>query len=274
MSLTIEPGEFITLLGPSGSGKTTTLNLIAGFRDAHARARSPSTTPTSATLPPHKRNLGMLFQNYALFPHMNGGAQHRLSAARARHGQGRDRRRVRDVLDLGQLRSATDAYPTQLSGGQQQRVALARAIVFEPRVLLCSTNRWQRSTAACAHAANRNPPPPSARLALPLCSSTHDQEEAMSAVGSHRAVQRRPHRADRFARDAAKRSRRCSPRACLGDSNVVRAQREARSAHSACRGKAEGCGRVEPATDLARAAVVRNGADGASRGDVAVRQPR
>jgi len=136
VSLDLPAGSFVTLLGPSGSGKTTTLNLIAGFLlpdegeifvDGQAVSRVPS----------HKRNIGMVFQNYALFPHMrvfeNVAFPLRMRTALA--GQAL-RARVEDTLDLVQLAGLGDRYPRQLSGGQQQRVAMARALVSDPRLLL------------------------------------------------------------------------------------------------------------------------------------------
>lgn len=135
ISLTIEPGEFMTLLGPSGSGKTTTLNLIAGFETLTNGTISFNGTNVGA-LPPHKRNLGMLFQNYALFPHMTV-AQNVAYPLRERKVPKQEiARRVAEVLSLVQLTGRDNNYPSQLSGGQQQRVALARAIVFNPNALL------------------------------------------------------------------------------------------------------------------------------------------
>jgi len=135
VSLTIEPGEFMTLLGPSGSGKTTTLNLIAGFETLTSGSISFNGDDVG-TLPPHKRNLGMLFQNYALFPHMTV-AQNIAYPLRERRMRNPDiDRKVAEVLELVQLQGRDTHYPNQLSGGQQQRVALARAIVFHPNALL------------------------------------------------------------------------------------------------------------------------------------------
>nr|WP_222110253.1 ABC transporter ATP-binding protein [Mesorhizobium amorphae] len=135
VSLDIAPGEFLTLLGPSGSGKTTLLNVLAGF----VRPDSGSITIDGAEfllLPPHKRNLGMVFQNYALFPHMsvrrNVGYPLRL---RGVSGVDLDRR-VEEALGLVQMAHLADRGVNALSGGQRQRVALARAIVFEPSILL------------------------------------------------------------------------------------------------------------------------------------------
>ena len=135
ISLTIEPGEFMTLLGPSGSGKTTTLNLIAGFETLTAGTIALNGSDVG-TLPPHKRNLGMLFQNYALFPHLTVAQNVAYPLRERKVGKAEIARRVAEVLDLVQLPGRDGNYPSQLSGGQQQRVALARAIVFNPAALL------------------------------------------------------------------------------------------------------------------------------------------
>jgi putative spermidine/putrescine transport system ATP-binding protein len=135
VSLTIEPGEFMTLLGPSGSGKTTTLNLIAGFETLTAGAITFNGADVSR-LPPHRRNLGMLFQNYALFPHMTVAQNVAYPLKERRLPKPEIARKVAEVLTLVQLTGRDDHYPAQLSGGQQQRVALARAIVFDPSALL------------------------------------------------------------------------------------------------------------------------------------------
>lgn len=135
ISLTIEPGEFMTLLGPSGSGKTTTLNLIAGFETLTAGTISLNGTDVG-NVPPHRRNLGMLFQNYALFPHMTVAQNVAYPLRERRIGKREIARKVAEVLELVQLTGRDDNHPAQLSGGQQQRVALARAIVFEPKALL------------------------------------------------------------------------------------------------------------------------------------------
>ncbi|VVD74401.1 Spermidine/putrescine import ATP-binding protein PotA [Pandoraea cepalis] len=135
LDLDIYQGEFLTLLGPSGSGKTTCLMMLAGFE-----------YPTGGeiwldgvllnTVPPHQRNIGMVFQNYALFPHLTV-AQNVEYPLKVRRVPGADRaRRVAAALDMVQMGSFGKRYPAQLSGGQQQRIALARALVFEPRLVL------------------------------------------------------------------------------------------------------------------------------------------
>jgi putative spermidine/putrescine transport system ATP-binding protein len=178
ISLTIEPGEFITLLGPSGSGKTTTLNLIAGF-EALTEGSILIDSQDVSRLPPHKRNLGMLFQNYALFPHMTVARNIAYPLHERRMPKDEIARRVHAVLELVQLRGRDDAYPTQLSGGQQQRVALARAIVFEPRALLLDEplsaldRRLRASLQVELRRIHRE-------VGATFIFVTHDQEEAMS----------------------------------------------------------------------------------------------
>ena len=135
VDLEVKSGEFITLLGPSGSGKTTLLMVLAGF------AR-----PTSGTVhiggeditrrPPHKRDFGMVFQSYALFPHMTVGANIAYPLKVRKVSPSEIEERVLAALDLVQLAHVANRMPDALSGGQRQRIALARAIVFEPRILL------------------------------------------------------------------------------------------------------------------------------------------
>ncbi|MEO4048836.1 ABC transporter ATP-binding protein [Pseudomonas sp. CAU 1711] len=135
LNLDIRKGEFLTLLGPSGSGKTTSLMMLAGFE-----------TPTAGEIllagrsinnvPPHKRDIGMVFQNYALFPHMT--VAENLAFPLSVRGMNKTdvTERVKRALSMVQLDSFRNRYPAQLSGGQQQRVALARALVFEPQLVL------------------------------------------------------------------------------------------------------------------------------------------
>lgn len=135
MSLEIPEGQFVTLLGPSGCGKTTTLRMIAGLLDPTAGEITIKGRRVN-DLPIHKRNLGIVFQNYALFPHKTI-ADNVGFGLRYRNVPKEDAaRRVREALDLVQLPNVADRYPSALSGGQQQRIALARAIVIEPDVLL------------------------------------------------------------------------------------------------------------------------------------------
>ncbi|AZO63168.1 MULTISPECIES: ABC transporter ATP-binding protein [unclassified Mesorhizobium] len=135
LSLDVAAGEFLTLLGPSGSGKTTLLMILAGF----VRANAGSITVGGEeiiTMPPHKRNIGMVFQNYALFPHMNVFHNIAFPLKQRRVSAAETAERVERALDLVQLKGLGERRVDQLSGGQRQRVALARAIVFEPRIVL------------------------------------------------------------------------------------------------------------------------------------------
>src|SRR5919197_6034910 len=135
IDLQIAPGEFVTFLGPSGSGKTTTLNMIAGFTDLDAGEILMDGRPIGR-LRPHKRDIGVVFQHYALFPHMTARGNVSFPLRQRRMARRDVARRATEALDLVGLGDYCDRYPRQLSGGQQQRVALARAIVFNPRVLL------------------------------------------------------------------------------------------------------------------------------------------
>lgn len=135
LNLDIRRGEFLTLLGPSGSGKTTTLMMLAGFE-----------TPTSGEIllggqvinrvPPHRRNIGMVFQNYALFPHMTVADNLRFPLRVRKLSVDEIEARVRRALAMIRLEEYAKRYPQQLSGGQQQRVAIARALAMRPKVML------------------------------------------------------------------------------------------------------------------------------------------
>jgi len=133
--LQLAKGEFLSLLGPSGSGKTTTLMMIAGLLQPIAGEILLEQRPITS-LPPYKRNIGVVFQNYALFPHMT--VARNIAFPLTMRGMRRDEvaTRVRRVLELVGLPGHGARYPRQLSGGQQQRVALARAMIFEPPILL------------------------------------------------------------------------------------------------------------------------------------------
>jgi spermidine/putrescine transport system ATP-binding protein len=135
VSLEIAPGEFFCLLGPSGCGKTTTLNLIGGFIPLTAGELRIAGRRVN-DLPPHKRNVNTVFQNYALFPHMTVGQNVAFGLRMERLATAEIERKVHDYLELVGLRGFVDRLPAQLSGGQQQRVALARALIKQPAVLL------------------------------------------------------------------------------------------------------------------------------------------
>lgn len=135
LDLDIRRGEFLTLLGPSGSGKTTTLMMLAGFESPTAGDILLEGQPITRT-PPHKRHFGMVFQNYALFPHLTVGQNVAYPLTVRKVTQDEQARRVERALDMVRLRGMAGRHPAQLSGGQQQRVALARALVFEPQLVL------------------------------------------------------------------------------------------------------------------------------------------
>jgi putative spermidine/putrescine transport system ATP-binding protein len=135
VSLTVAPGEFLTLLGPSGSGKTTLLGSIAGFQTIDAGRILVDGVPIQDT-PPHRRGFGMVFQSYALFPHMTVGQNVAFPLRMQGVGRAGAEARVRETLDILKLGSFADRLPSQLSGGQQQRVAIARAIVKRPKIVL------------------------------------------------------------------------------------------------------------------------------------------
>ncbi len=135
LNLSIAKGEFLTMLGPSGSGKTTCLMMLAGFETATNGEITLDGQPINQ-VPPHKRGIGMVFQNYALFPHMTVGEN--LSFPLEVRGMSKSDRevKVKRALDMVQMYSFINRRPAQLSGGQQQRIALARALVFDPKLVL------------------------------------------------------------------------------------------------------------------------------------------
>lgn len=135
LDLEMEEGELVALLGPSGCGKTTTLRLIAGFEEADSGTISFGGRDVTS-LPPERRNTGMVFQNYALFPHLTVAQNVAFGLEMRKVPKAEIAQRVDAILDKVQLRELADRYPRQLSGGQQQRTALARALVINPAVLL------------------------------------------------------------------------------------------------------------------------------------------
>ncbi len=135
VNLQADGGEFITLLGPSGSGKSTTLMMIAGFEIPN-KGEIFVNDENIMIKPPYKRGIGIVFQNYSLFPHMTVERNVGFPLRMRKVEKGETQKRVRDVLELVKLAGYEKRFPNQLSGGQQQRVALARALVFNPTVLL------------------------------------------------------------------------------------------------------------------------------------------
>ena len=178
VSFDIKAGEFLTLLGPSGSGKTSLLMMIAGFsRPDNGSIRIAD--QEIVHLPPHKRNIGMVFQNYALFPHMSVGENIAYPLKLRKIGRSEVEDRARKALDMVQLGGYADRRINELSGGQRQRVALARAIVFEPRVLLMdeplsALDKHLREAMQIEIRRLHD------RLGMTTISVTHDQREALT----------------------------------------------------------------------------------------------
>ncbi|HTU15257.1 MAG TPA: ABC transporter ATP-binding protein [Solirubrobacterales bacterium] len=178
VSLEIQEGEFVTMLGPSGSGKTTTLLSVAGFVAPDSGEIVLDGRDVSR-VPPEARDIGFVFQSYALFPHMSVGKNVAFPLA-MRGIKGKEaERRVAEILDVVELGAMADRYPKQLSGGQQQRVALARAMVFSPKLLLMDEPLGaldKRLRASLQYEIKRI----STELNATVLYVTHDQEEAMA----------------------------------------------------------------------------------------------
>jgi ABC-type Fe3+/spermidine/putrescine transport system ATPase subunit len=139
VSLSLVPGEFVSLLGPSGCGKTTTLRMIAGFMKpstGRIEVNGKIVSSPASVVAPERRGMSMIFQSYAIWPNMTVGQNVAFGLKLRKISSSEVKERVNRILDTVQLRHLADRYPAELSGGQQQRVALARAIVIEPEVLL------------------------------------------------------------------------------------------------------------------------------------------
>ena len=135
LNLEMPKGEFLTMLGPSGSGKTTCLMMLAGFETATYGEIKLAGQPIN-NIPPHKRGIGMVFQNYALFPHMTVAENLSFPLEVRKIGKSEREAKIMRALDMVQMGKFAGRRPSQLSGGQQQRIALARALVFEPELVL------------------------------------------------------------------------------------------------------------------------------------------
>jgi spermidine/putrescine transport system ATP-binding protein len=185
LDLDIHDGEFFCLLGPSGCGKTTTLNLIGGFATASDGAITIGGRRVDR-VPPHRRNVNTVFQNYALFPHMSVTDNVAFGLKMARVAKAEAAQRVGEALALVGLEQHADRYPSQLSGGQQQRVAVARALVNRPAVLLLDEPlgaldlKLRKRLQVELSQIHRN-------VGTTFVFVTHDQEEAM-AMGDRIAV--------------------------------------------------------------------------------------
>jgi spermidine/putrescine ABC transporter ATP-binding subunit len=177
VSLSVDSGELLTILGPSGSGKTTLLKVVAGFeipQEGSVLLGSQDVTET----PPAKRNIGMVFQNYALFPHMTVNENVAFPLEMRKVAKAEAEGRVRRALDLVELGGYGDRLPSQLSGGQQQRVALARAVVFNPRILLLD-EPFGALDRKLREAMQLEVKHLQRKLGLTTLFITHDQEEAL-----------------------------------------------------------------------------------------------
>jgi len=204
VSLTVEQGEFVALLGPSGCGKTTTLRVVAGFERPDA-GRVLIRGEDATGKPPHRRDIGVVFQHYALFPHMTVADNVAYGLRMRKVGREEIRQRVRAALQLVHLEGLDDRHPRQLSGGQQQRVAVARAIVIRPSVLLFD-EPLSNLDARLRQEMRRELRQLQRSLKIATIFVTHDQEEALSMadrvvvmnagrieqIGSPEAIYRHP----------------------------------------------------------------------------------
>jgi putative spermidine/putrescine transport system ATP-binding protein len=178
LNLAMPKGEFLTMLGPSGSGKTTCLMMLAGFETAtHGEIRLDGVSINH--IPPHKRGIGMVFQNYALFPHMTVAENLSFPLEVRKMGKSIREEKVMRALGMVQMQDFAGRRPTQLSGGQQQRIALARALVFEPELVLMdeplgALDKQLRETLQfeITHLAHE--------LGITVVYVTHDQTEALT----------------------------------------------------------------------------------------------
>jgi len=216
ISLDVADGEFVVLLGPSGCGKTTTLRIVAGFIDPTAGDVRLGGRDVTA-LPPWKRNAGLVFQNYALFPHVTVAENVAFGLEMRKVPKAEMAPKVAEALRLVRLDHLSDRLPRQLSGGQQQRVALARALVFRPDVLLLDEPlsnldaKLRQDVRVEIRELQR-------KLGLTTVMVTHDQEEALTMadrlvvmnegrirqIGSQQDLYERP--ADKFVADFVGRS--------------------------------------------------------------------
>ncbi len=224
VSLLVRRGELMTLLGPSGCGKTTLLNLVGGFLMPDS-GEIAIDGQRITDVPAYRREIGIMFQNYALFPHMNVAANVGYGLRMRRVAKGEIARRVADALALIKLAGLEDRKPRQLSGGQQQRVALARALVIRPKVLLLDEpfSALDRNLRASMQVELKEI---QRKLGVTTIFVTHDQSEALSLsdriavvaegrirqLGTPDEIYRRP--VDRFVASF------------VGDVNVLRARLE------------------------------------------------
>ncbi|HUY46888.1 MAG TPA: ABC transporter ATP-binding protein [Streptosporangiaceae bacterium] len=178
LTLDLAPGELVALLGPSGCGKTTALRIVAGFETADSGTVEVDGTDVSG-VPAAKRDMGMVFQSYSLFPNMSAQENVGFGLRMRKLGAAGRQRRASDLLDMVGLAAQAKQYPHQLSGGQQQRVALARALAIEPRVLLLD-EPLSALDAKVRLQLREQIRSLQQRLGTTTLFVTHDQEEALS----------------------------------------------------------------------------------------------
>ncbi len=178
VSINIEPGEFFALLGPSGSGKSTLLRMLAGFNQPQSGSIRVDDTDITG-IPPWKRDIGMVFQNYALWPHMTVAANVAFGLEERKLPREEINRRAAAALELVGLADYGSRRPNQLSGGQQQRVAVARTIAIEPKVLLLDEPLSNLDAKLRVHMRTELLAP-QRKLGITTIFVTHDQEEALS----------------------------------------------------------------------------------------------
>lgn len=187
LNLSVREGEFVSLLGPSGCGKTTTLQMIAGFEEpTQGQIRLAGKDITR--MPPNERQIGVVFQNYALFPHMTVADNITFGLDLRKTDAGTKTKRLNELLELVALGGMEDRFPRQLSGGQQQRVAIARALAIQPRVLLLDepfSNLDARLRGGMQAEVKRL----QRETGITAVLVTHDQSEAM-ALSDHLAIMR------------------------------------------------------------------------------------
>lgn len=250
LSLDIREGEFFTLLGPSGCGKTTLLRMVAGFNSIEGGAMSFNGREMNQVAP-GKRNIGMVFQNYAIFPHLNVADNVRFGLQTRKLSKQEQQARVNEILKVVQIEQYRDRMPKNLSGGQQQRVALARAIVIRPDVLLMDeplSNLDAQLRIDMRNAIKSI----QQEVGITTVYVTHDQEEAMAVsdriavmkggviqhVGTPREIYQRP--ANLFVATF------------IGRTNIVEAEVVADSAGNTCIKLGESYAEALPTLDLKR----------------------
>jgi putative spermidine/putrescine transport system ATP-binding protein len=246
VTLDVDNGEFVALLGPSGCGKTTTLQMVAGFVEATSGDILIDDQPMRG-VPPHKRNIGVVFQNYALFPHLTvfDNVAFGLKMRNLKHAQVVGR--VHGALDLVQLKGLDRRYPRELSGGQQQRVALARALVIEPAVLLLD-EPLSNLDANLREQMRFEIREIQKRIGITTVFVTHDQTEAMAAADRMVVMAKGEIRQIGTAREIYERPRDLFVATFIGQANLLR-------------GKVAGVreSEVEIALDVGQRVVARHG---------------